>query len=395
MGTRPFLEPHEGDPDTRVWVERDPPLQVYYDYEALTDAEGNQTTILLCAETDDDDETKTFYGLDCTSPFFDWLEELAVDQDGDDRPVIALFHNLKGYDGMFLLQYCYAHHREVTNQITVGTKILSFQSDRLTFKDSLCFLPFSLASFPTTFGIEELCKGFFPHKFNTAETQDYEGPMPPRDTYDPDGMSVKKKAEFERWYDDKIAAENHFVMRREMEAYCISDVKLLKAGCQKFRQEFQQHAEFDPMEKCVTIASTCNRFWRKKLVPTNTIASRPPRGWHGARSNQSLKALKWLAWQEHLLRHQHPAPADRIRTVRNGGEVRVVHHLVDGFDPCDPVTGRPTVYEFHGCLWHGCPRCFPLHRDRYPILHADLTMQEVYESTLRKHDLLRQHGYDL
>ena len=75
--------------------------------------------------------------------------------------------------------------------------------------------------------------------------------------------------------------------------------------------------------------------------------------------------------------------------------MRVVHHLVDGFDPCDPVTGRPTVYEFHGCLWHRCPRCFPLHRNRYPSLHADRTMQEVYESTLKKHELLRQHGNDL
>ena len=160
--------------------------------------------------------------------------------------------------------------------------------------------------------------------------------MPPHDTYDPDGMSAKKKADFERWYDEKVTADYHFVMRREMEAYCISDVKLLKAGCQKLRQKFKQHVEFDPLEKCVTIASACNRFWRKKLVPTNTIASRPPRGWHGARSNQSIKALKWLAWQEHLLRLQHPAPGDRIRTVRNGGKLRLVHHLVDGFDPCDP-----------------------------------------------------------
>ena len=178
-------------------------------------------------------------------------------------------------------------------------------------------------------------------------------------------------------------------MRREMEAYCISDVKLLKAGCQKFRQEFKQHAELDPLEKCVTIASACNRFWQKKLVPINTIASRPPRGWHGARSNESIKALKWLAWQEHLLRPQNPAPGDGIQTVQNGGEVRVVHHLVDDFDPCDPVTGRPTVYEFHGCLWHGCPRCFPLNRDMYPNLHTDRTMQEVYESTLKKHALLK------
>ena len=103
-------------------MECDPPLQVYCDYAALTDAEGNQTPIPLCAETDEQDDTLSFYGKDCTSPFFDWLEGLAVDQDGDDRNFIALFHNLKGYDGMFLLQYCYAHHREVTNQITVGTK---------------------------------------------------------------------------------------------------------------------------------------------------------------------------------------------------------------------------------------------------------------------------------
>ena len=395
MGSRPFTEPAPDDPDTRVLVEREPPLQVYCDYEAITDAEGNQTPILLCAETDEDDETFTFYGSECTSLFFDWLEEQAVDQDGDDRPVIALFHNLKGYDGMFILQHCYATHREVVDQITVGTKILSLRSDRLTFKDSLCFLPFPLANFPATFGIEELCKGFFPHKFNTLENQDYDGPMPDIFYYDPDGMSAKKKAEFERWYAEKVATHYRFVMRREMEAYCESDVKLLKAGCQKFREEFKQKAEFDPMEKCVTIASACNRFWRKKLVPKNKIASEPPRGWHGSRSNQSVKALKWLAWQEHQLRQQHPATGDRIRTVRNGGEVRVLdRYLVDGFDPCDPTTHRPTVYEFHGCLWHGCPKCFPRNRDRHPICHTDRTLNEVHESTLKKQESLRQRGYD-
>ena len=115
VGTRPFEEPEPGDPDTRVYVEREPPLQVYYDYEANTDAKGDKTPILLCAKTGEDDETVSFYGTDCTSRFFDWLEELAVDQDGDDRSVIVLFHNLKGYDGMFILQHCYATHREATD----------------------------------------------------------------------------------------------------------------------------------------------------------------------------------------------------------------------------------------------------------------------------------------
>ena len=96
------------------------------------------------------------------------------------------------------------------------------------------------------------------------------------------------------------------------------------------------------------------------------------------------------------MRQQHPATGDRIRTVRNGGEVRVEdRYLVDGFDPCDPVTHRPTVYEFHGCLWHGCPKCFPVHRNRYPICHTDRTLDEVHEATLKKQETLRQRGYDV
>jgi len=163
-----------------------------------------QTPILLSAEIDEEDHTESFYGADCTETFFEWLESLTVDQDGDDRSVIAVFHNLKGYDGMFLLQHCYAKHRDVTDQITVGTKVLSFKSDRLIFKDSLCFLPFPLANFPSTFGIQELVKGFFPHKFNTRKNQDYEGLMSPAEMYDPDSMSTKKKTEFEQWYAEKV-----------------------------------------------------------------------------------------------------------------------------------------------------------------------------------------------
>ena len=81
----------------------------------------------------------------------------------------------------------------------ISTKILPLTLDRLTDKDSLCFLLFPLANFPATFGINKLCKGFFLRKFNTLENQDYKGPMPDPIYYDPEGMSVKKKADFERW----------------------------------------------------------------------------------------------------------------------------------------------------------------------------------------------------
>ena len=388
------------DEDGSCWVEELPPLFVYADYEAVTDDDGVQTPILVCCEDEEEDETHSFYGPTCTDDLFDHLDALSVDEYGDERRVIVIFHNFKGYDGMFVLQHLYATHREVEDQICVGTKVLSLRSGNLTFKDSLCFLPFSLASFPATFGLAELRKGFFPHLFNTLEHQEYVGPMPEESFYDPDGMTAKKKGEFQRWHAQKVAEEYVFNLRHEMKEYCISDVKLLKAGCMKFQSEFESHADFRPMEKCVTIASACNRFWRKKLLPKNTIAVEPPPGWHGARTTTSLKARQWLAWQEHLLRmststtsRADELQADRIRHSCNGGEVRVLtpvqSYFVDGYDD-----STQTVYEFHGCLWHGCPNCFP-DRTKYSKLNRDRTFQEMYEATRAKENIIRTSGYTL
>ena len=48
VGERAFTKADANNPDTRVWVEHDPPLKVYCDYEAVTDLEGVQTPI--CTE---------------------------------------------------------------------------------------------------------------------------------------------------------------------------------------------------------------------------------------------------------------------------------------------------------------------------------------------------------
>ena len=154
-------------PGGSVEVERDPPLVVYADYEATTDERGVQTPVLIAYESEESEECRCHYGVECTATFMEEMEELAVDAEGDDRNVVVLFHNLKGYDGMFLLQHMYASGRDVTNMVTVGVKVLSFAADRITFKDSCYFLPCPLASFPATFGIRELTKGYFPHAFNT------------------------------------------------------------------------------------------------------------------------------------------------------------------------------------------------------------------------------------
>ena len=37
--------------------------------------------------------------------------------------VIVMFHNLQGYDSMFILQELYNQHRLVENQVCVGIKV--------------------------------------------------------------------------------------------------------------------------------------------------------------------------------------------------------------------------------------------------------------------------------
>lgn len=181
-----------------------------------------------------------------------------------------------------------------------------------------------------------------------------------------------------------------------MEAYCVSDVKLFKAGCLRFQEEFRQRADFNQMEKCVSIASACHRYWPKKLLPHNTIAVKPPRRWHGSRTSQSVKAFKWLAWQEHRLCVSTLASStgepttDRIRHAGNGGGVRVFTPArptsVDGYDEL-----TLTVYEFHGCLWHGSTNCYP-DRNLHSKLNPDRTFQEMYEATIAKENALFEQG---
>ena len=87
----------------------------------------------------------------------------------------------------------------------------------------------------------------------------------------------------------------------------------------------------------------------------------------------------------------HTRREDRVTHAGNCGEhtittpTRVCY--VDGFDP---VT--QTVYEFLGCVWHGCPCCHLNHR-LVPKVHLDHSMEEVYDVTCAKTTLLHSMGF--
>ena len=407
VDTRP--PPAEGQRNDKKKEKKDPlstALFVYADIEAMQLADRSFEANMLCYRTSEEDEIHCLRGPGCVLAFLTAMDALTEqppdmlaegeeeddDDEDDDRLIFILFHNLKGFDGNFILRSLYDQQRSVTTQLTVGAKVLSFQSGPLTFKDSLCFLPMPLASFSGTFGITELKKGYFPHAFNVPDHQSYVGRIPDVEFYDPEGMKdPKAKGEFERWHADQVARGVEFNFQEEMEAYCKSDVALLQAGCEAFCKQFASISKFNPMAHCVTIASACNLYWRREQLPPDCIAVEPLQGWRGAQVNQSKAAFQWLYFRESLI-PKEGACADRIRHARNGGEQRVVvgpdSYWVDGFDP---VTR--TVYEFHGCLWHGCRKCYRGERDIKTSVNADRTLNEVYVATCVKMQTLRQGGY--
>ena len=211
-----------------------------------------------------------------------------------------------------------------------------------------------LAAFPETFGMNELTKGYFPHHFNTEANQNYAGPLPDVEFYDPDGMSPEDREAFLAWH--KNLSENNYVFnfQEEFINYCRSDVS-------QSLLLFRSITDVDPFEKCLTIASACNLvFWTNFLK--ETIAVIPPHGFW-PRDKHSIIACFEMAGI-----HSRK-DGICIRHARNFGEQRIGKYRVDGYD-----NDSRTVYVFHGCFWHGCVKCYS--RD---------TIQPVCQVTM--HDL--------
>ena len=273
----------------------------------------------------------------------------------------------------------------------MGAKVLSFKIGPITFKDSLCFLPFPLSAFVSTFDIKETKKGYFPHAFNTPQNQGYVGSIPDKQYYDPDGMKPEAKEKFDAWYEEQQELKGcKFDFKKELLEYCLSDVKLLKAGCEEFTKQFSQEARFNPFEQCTTIAAACNSYWRRSIQEDTSaakIAVCPLRGWHGAQINQSNAALQWLAYEESLL--PLGGDGDQIKHARNGGEKKVRtskgQEFVDGW-----CNNEKIAFEFLGCLWHGCLRCYPKKRNAPHAVMPDRTVNEVHRATMEKLKRLRE-----
>ena len=102
----------------------------------------------------------------------------------------------------------------------------------------------------------------------------------------------------------------------------------------------------------------------------------------------SFMAIKWLEWEaKQRAIHIHHA------LCGHGGERYVCNHPVDGYHP-----ETRTVFQYHGCHWHGCEQCFPSPAEREEVVRQDkqgrlINRKDAYNLTLQRTQHLRNSGY--
>ena len=333
--------------------QQSPLKYIFFDFECTQDGGIHKPNLCVaemvceeCAEKQHEfhckfcTPRKVFKGENTQTEFCSWLFQSPQTENS-----VAIAHNMKSYDGIFLLEYLFANAC-VPKVVYSGAKVMSIEIPQYKRKiiDSLNFFPMALSKLPVTFGLMELKKGYFPHLFNTKHNQNYEGPLPDAKYYAPDGMNSEKRTEFYDWYETEKAKEQPFNLQRELLDYCISDVDILQRCCVQFRKLFMKVTSIgpddpgeDPFKFSITIASSCNRIFRKLYMTENTIAVLPPKG-YTLSDKQSNKALTWLRW---VGRHE----GVHIQHALNKGEIKIGKYKVDGVSK----EGH-TVYEFNGCL---------------------------------------------
>lgn len=277
--------------------------------------------------------------------FLDYLLELRKHY----KTVCCVAHNNQGFDCQFIFKEILENTKFIPETIMRGTKIILMKIDVIRFIDSLNYFAMALSALPKAFGLPaEKKKGFFPHLFNTIQNQNYQGPMPAKEFYCPDSMFEQSSVEFNKWHDEQIAKGFVFNFKKELVEYCISDVEILAQACLKFRSSFLEQTNVDPFLEATTIASACNLAFRRNFLKPNTIGLIPKKGYRLV-DTQSAIALQWLTWEEDQ-RGVH------IQHSGRGREVKICGVKVDGYD-------GQRVYEFHGCYYHGCSKCFPYKRE--------------------------------
>jgi len=229
-----------------------------YDFESKFDKENNHIVNLAIVKKLFSEERYEFENIEDFVKF-------AIKK----KNATFVAHNGKAYDNWMVHKYIIKHtaHRP-DKLILAGNKIMYMKIKSVRFIDSLNHIAQSLATFPDTFGITEMKKGFFPYLFNTDDNANYIGEIPDIKYFTPETMSSKKYNEFMEWYPKQTGI---YDFKKELIEYCDSDVDILKKSLEIYITDSISVNGLNPLS-CSTIASYCMKVYRTNYMPTDKIA---------------------------------------------------------------------------------------------------------------------------
>jgi hypothetical protein len=337
-------------------------------------------------------------------------------------------HNMKGFDGCFLLRYLIQNNFEI-DVIANGLKLNAISVSRFNIRiiDSLNFFQMSLAALVSAMGIEATVKtkGFFPHFFTCPENLTYEGPVPDLEYYGCFDMKSKQYSELVAWHTEQRTLNKIFRFLDAVKEYCMQDVIILFEGCLRFRSTLMKEVqnippqpdvlddeaaveaeralkrtnndfdlaiedpfegmiedpkkdEFDNEGVCdpfsmTTAPGVCASIFKAKFLKKNSIGLIPPAGYSNFRHSQT-----GLEYCEYLRKTEFPDLLHAQNTIDGKEVVLLNRYRVDGFSP-----STNTIVEFNGCFWHGCPTCIrdmsmlnPVRKISYEALNAATKQRE-------------------
>jgi len=340
---------------------------LFFDYESYLNEKNEHVSILIIVHKYDLNNNLI------SKHFFDSNDEFCFFL-FNQKNYLAFAHNMKGYDGIFVMNYILNNPTPFTPQmktVLVGHKFLRIEYKNVVILDSFSFLPMALSCFSETFNIETK-KGYFPHLFSKLENLNYIGSYPDKKFYGYEFLNINQKHKFDSWYDS--VKENVFNYKNDLYDYCDADVDLLAKGILKFREIILSTVQIEPFFNCSTIAGLAHLIYRQKYMPINKIGIIPEIGYN-PKENTSRKAIIWLKYIE-------KSKNITLITSSTGFEHKIDRYKVDGFH--QPTN---TAYEFLGCVFHGCNNCFSLYsfnkllqKFNYEINEKDKIRREYLKS---------------
>ena len=118
----------------------------------------------------------------------------------------------------------------------------------------------------------------------------------------------------------------------------------------------------------------------EKEFVRSPIAKIPPGGYKMDQfSKSSIQYLEWVSRRDNI----------KIRHALNGGEIRLpgTRYRLDGY-----AYETNTAFEYQGCVYHGCPRCFPEDREEMKHPLTQQSMSELYALTMKKKSYIESLG---